>query len=299
MQSGFRSIGLTGNWRDPRAVEAAETMARHLADRGCSVLTEDDFPGTALPDGARRLPAGEIPSAAQLLIAVGGDGTMLRAARRAALANVPLLGINRGRLGFLADIGAADMLAALDHVLAGDCAADQRLLLNAELLPAAGAPVTGLALNDVVVKRLDSGRMFEFETFVDGRYVNTHGGDGFIVATPTGSTAYALSCGGPIVTPDLDAIVLAPICPHTLSDRPIVIPGHSRTEIRLVQQDGDAAAVCCDGEVIGELGAEDRLVVAASQQRLTLLHPPGHDFFEVLRGKLHWGRGRRARHDGG
>ncbi len=298
MQTRFRTIGLTGNWRDRRAIEAAELMARHLTERDCTVVVEDDFPGTALPAAAQRLPGGEIPAAVKLLIAVGGDGTMLRAARRAALAEVPLLGINRGRLGFLADISSADMLAALDHVLAGDFSADERMLLDAELLPADGPPITGLALNDVVVKRLDSGRMFEFETFIDGRYVNTHAGDGFIVATPTGSTAYALSCGGPIITPELAAIVLAPICPHTLSDRPIVIPGHSRTEIRLVQQDVDSAAVCCDGEVIGELGADDRLLVAASQQRLRLLHPPGHDFFEVLRGKLHWGRGRRSQNGG-
>jgi NAD+ kinase len=207
-------------------------------------------------------------------------------------ATVPLLGINRGRLGFLADISPADMLAAVDRVLAGDFEREERRLLQAEIISERGA-AQGMALNDVVVKRLDSGRMFEFQTLVDGVYVNTHGGDGLIVATPTGSTAYALSCGGPILTPQLDALVLAPICPHTLSDRPIVIPGNSRAEIRLREQDEDAAAVCCDGDVIGQIGAGDSLRVSASSERLQLIHPPGYDFYEILRGKLNWGRSNR------
>ena len=288
---------MTGNWLDPKAVESAEAMATYLEDHGCGVWIGGDFPGGGLADSVTQVGEDEIAQQADLVIAVGGDGTMLRAARRAALADAPLLGVNRGRLGFLADISPADMLAALDHVLAGDYLVDERMLLMAQIIDSNEQTTAGLALNDVVIKRLDSGRMFEFQTYVDGRYVNTHGGDGFIVATPTGSTAYALSCGGPIVTPELDAIVLAPICPHTLSDRPIMIPGRSLTEIRLREQDGDAAAVCCDGEVVGQLGSGDRLQVRASDEKLRLIHPPGHDFYEVLRGKLHWGRGYRSGYD--
>jgi NAD+ kinase len=135
--------------------------------------------------------------------------------------------------------------------------------------------------------------MLEFESYVDGKYVNTHGGDGFIIATPTGSTAYALSCGGPIVAPQLDAIVLAPICPHTLSDRPIVIPSASITEVMIARQHTDSAEVCCDGEVAGNISGGSRLRVAAAKQRVELIHPRGYDYYEILRSKLHWGRGGR------
>ncbi len=297
MKNGFSTIGLTGNWRDPNVSESIEAMARYLLQRGCKVMVGDGYTGATLPQQAHLIADTDIAEQAGLLIAVGGDGTMLFAARRAAAANIPLLGINRGRLGFLADISPARMLGAMEQILDGQYSRDERMLLNAEVIPASGSRTRGLALNDVVVKRMDSGRMFDFQTFVDGRYVNTHGGDGFIVATPTGSTAYALSCGGPIVTPELDAIVLAPICPHTLSDRPIVIPGNAQTEIRLCEQGADQAAVCCDGDVICSLGPGDRLRVAASEQRLHLIHPPGHDFFQILRGKLHWGRGSHSDSD--
>lgn len=293
MQSRFQNVALTGNWHDPLVIESVDMLAGHLTGRGCTVRVGDGYPGQDLPGSISRISEAALAQGAGLIVAVGGDGTMLYAARRAAAAGVPLLGINRGRLGFLADISPTEMLDAIDLILDGQCQSEQRMLLIARLELAGGGEVSGLALNDVVVKRLDSGRMFDFQTFVDDRYVNTHGGDGFIIATPTGSTAYALSCGGPIVTPGLDAIVLAPICPHTLSDRPIVIPGASRTEIRLTEQDGDEAAVCCDGEVIGQLGNGARLYVQASDQRLELVHLPGHDFYSVLRGKLRWGRGQR------
>ncbi len=292
MESRFESIALTGNWRDPRVTESVSTIQAHLSARDVAWQVSAEYPGTDIATD-RRFAESALPQTTDLLVAVGGDGTMLKAAQLAAAAAVPLLGINRGRLGFLADITPDAMLAAVDHVLAGDYAREERMLLAAEVTAPGVAAQTGLALNDVVVKRLDSGRMFEFQTFVDGKYVNTHAGDGLIVATPTGSTAYALSCGGPILTPTLDAIVLAPICPHTLSDRPIVVPGASAMEIKLRKQDEDQAAVCCDGNVIGDLSAGGSLSVHASTRRLTLVHPPGHDFYEVLRGKLHWGRNSR------
>lgn len=292
MANLFNNVALTGNWCDPKAGESIATLSAHLLARDCQVTVGDGYRGPELPDTVGRLDDNALAQGSDLVIAVGGDGTMLYAARLAVRAGIPLLGINRGRLGFLADVSPADMLATVDQALAGDCERERRRLLHAEILSARGG-ATGTALNDVVVKRLDSGRMFEFQTLVDDVYVNTHGGDGFIVATPTGSTAYALSCGGPILTPQLDALVLAPICPHTLSDRPIVIPGNSRAEIRLREQDDDAAAVCCDGDVIGQIGAGDRLRVTASDDFLELIHPPGYDFYEILRGKLHWGRSNR------
>ena len=229
----------------------------------------------------------------RMIIAVGGDGSMLHAARLAVRANKPLLGINRGRLGFLADVSPSEDFSPLDNVIAGQYESDKRMLLTAEVLSNDGLRKCGTALNDVVVKRQDTGRLLEFRSYVDDRYVNTHGGDGFIVATPTGSTAYALSCGGPIVAPGLDALVLAPICPHTLSDRPIVIPGMSITEIRLGNEDTDSAAVSCDGEVTGLIESGDRLRIAVADERVELIHPTGYDYYGILRSKLHWGRGNR------
>ena len=294
MNAKFEAVALTGNWRDPRVVESIETLAQHLVSGGLRTTVGDGYRGNGLPAAVRTRPEQKLAEDTSLMIAVGGDGTMLYAARRASANGVPLLGINRGRLGFLADVSPADMLEAVDPILAGDYDSERRMLLQAQIRGQAGVTASGLALNDLVIKRLDSGRMFEFETYVDGRYVNTHSGDGFIVATPTGSTAYALSCGGPIVTPGLDAIVLTPICPHTLSDRPIVIPGRSVTEIRLREKDGDQAAVSCDGEVIGQLAAGDVLQVAAATATVELIHPVGYDYYQILRGKLHWGRGNRA-----
>jgi len=234
-----------------------------------------------------------------LVVAIGGDGSMLYAARRIAGRQVPLLGINRGRLGFLADVGPEHMLAHIDQILAGRYVSEQRMLLVASVVRHDKVVSSAIALNDVVVKRHDTGRMVEYQTFVDGSYVNTHLGDGFIIATPTGSTAYALSCGGPIVEPGLDALVLTPICPHTLSDRPLVIPGNRVAEVRLhstpspKSQQMDRAEVTCDGELLGRLGPGGSVRVSAARERIELVHPVGYDYFEILRSKLLWGRDTR------
>jgi len=149
------------------------------------------------------------------------------------------------------------------------------------------------ALNDVVIQKLDTGRMIELETWIGGAFVNTHGGDGLVIATSTGSTAYALSCGGPIIHPSLDALVLAPISPHTLSDRPIVIGRDSQVEVRVASHSSARAQVTFDGAVLGELDRDSRLVVGKASNVITLIHPHGHDYFRILRSKLHWGRSAR------
>jgi NAD+ kinase len=151
--------------------------------------------------------------------------------------------------------------------------------------------VSALALNDVVLNKLETGHTLDFETSINGRFVNSHSGDGLVIATATGSTAYALSCGGPIVEPDLDVWVLAPISPHTLSDRPIVVRAGSRIQLRLSDRPATRAQVTCDGTVIGELEYGDELCVDGAQAQITLLHPPGYDYYRLLRSKLHWGRG--------
>jgi NAD+ kinase len=183
------------------------------------------------------------------------------------------------------------MISCLSAVLAGECEPDQRPLLQARLLSPQGAEVSHFALNDVVFNRLETGRMLDFETRIDGRYVNSHGGDGLVVATATGSTGYALSCGGPIVEPRLNVLVVAPICPHTLSDRPILIPGDSRIDIQLNGPHDVSAQVTCDASMLGELRVGGRLEIKPAGRAITLLHPPGYDYFRLLRSKLHWGLG--------
>jgi NAD+ kinase len=275
-------------------------LCAHLLGRGITVYVAA---GPRLPAGVRRLQEGSFASRCDLVIAVGGDGSMLYAARRVARYRVPVLGINRGRLGFLADVAQAEMLPQVDAVLAGHFRSEDRLLLDAELLEGTRRVASGVALNDVVIKRHGTGRMLGYETLVDGTYVNTHLGDGFLVATPTGSTAYALSCGGPIVDPGLDALVLTPICPHTLSDRPLVIPATRTIEVRLRDSTpgapgeprrplpaGDRAEVSVDGETVGRLGAGYSVRIRAARERLTLVHPLTHDYFGILRSKLRWGR---------
>jgi NAD+ kinase len=290
----FSTIALMGNYADSRVLDTIRALAQQLLERGLTVFTSAGQQLNDLPDGVTRVDNSRLANDADLIIAVGGDGSMLHAARIAVEASKPLLGINRGRLGFLADVSPSDDFSPLDKVISGQYDSEKRMLLKAEVLTANGTLNCGVALNDVVVKRQDTGRLLEFKSYVDERYVNTHGGDGFIVATPTGSTAYALSCGGPIVAPGLDALVLAPICPHTLSDRPIVIPGTSITDIQLGDDDDDSAIVSCDGEVTGRVGPGDRLRVAVSDLRVELIHPIGYDYFGILRSKLHWGRGNRT-----
>jgi NAD+ kinase len=219
---------------------------------------------------------------------------MLRAARRAALHSVPLLGINRGRLGFLTDISPDHMLDAIDAILGGVYHAEDRQMLEATVSRGKARGESLYALNDVVLQKGDSGRIIEFVTSVDGTYVNTHGGDGLIVSTATGSTAYSLSCGGPIIQPDVDALVMIPICPHTLSDRPLVLRGTSAIQIKLVAGSDYKAHVACDGDELGRITDEDALEVRAADRRVTLLHPKEYNYYELLRSKLNWGRANRT-----
>lgn len=289
----FRSIALIGNHQDPRVSESMVILAAHLHSRQRRVLlgsdTEVDFGSLPIERHAEQ----DLGSIVQLIVAVGGDGTMLHAGRLAAPHGVPVLGVNRGRLGFLADITPADIRERLDDVLNGRFVTDQRAMLQARIIAPGKPDRLSQALNDVVLQKWQSGRMLDFETWIDDRYVNNHGGDGLVIATATGSTAYALSCGGPILYPELDAVVLAPICPHTLSDRPIVVRSSSTIEVRLVERSDTDAQVICDGVSLGELAGNDRLVVTRAATSVTLLHPPDHDYYRILRSKLRWGRGDR------
>jgi len=289
---GRTCVALAGRAVDPRVGDAMRTLAQHLLGKGHTVRVIADEALALEGAGVHTVLESDLAVDAGLIVAVGGDGTMLHAARMAAMADVPVLGINRGRLGFLADVGPEQMVQSLDDALGGRCQAERRMLLAAQIL-ADGRPIDALALNDVVVAKRETGRMVDVRTWVNGAYVNTHVGDGFIIATPTGSTAYALSCGGPIMHPSLDAFVLVPVCPHTLSDRPIVVPAGSVVEIELADRFESRAQVVCDGIVLCDLDPGVRLRIERARVSATLLHPPGHDYYRILRSKLHWGRGTR------
>ena len=273
----FKKIVIVGRHDDPRVSEPRDELVLHLEKAGASLLHEDEI------------------ADADLVIAIGGDGTMLYASRLAREFATPILGINRGRLGFLADVTPMEMIDSVDRVLQGEFSTDSRLLLEARLTRKSGTEKVSYALNDVVLQRRETGRMVDFETRMDGRYVNTHSGDGLIVATPTGSTAYALSCGGPIIVPHLDAIVVVPVCPHTLTDRPIVIAADRPVDVTLLERDDTKAEITVDGFSMGSFKPDDKLRISAANKRVTLVHPPGYDFYGILRSKLFWGRDSRNR----
>ncbi len=279
MSLKFDRILIVARTDDPRLTEPVETLTAHLRSAGVELLSESQV------------------AEVDLIIAVGGDGTMLYASRVARDTSTPILGINRGRLGFLADVMPAEMIASVDHVLRGNYTTDRRQLLEATLTRQSGGTDVGYALNDVVLQRRETGRMVDFETSIDGAYVNTHSGDGLIVATPTGSTAYALSCGGPIIEPQLNAVVVVPVCPHTLTDRPVVIPADREILVRLLQRDDTKAEITVDGFSMGEFLPDDQLSISAANKQVTLIHPPGYDFYGILRSKLFWGRDSRNRSD--
>lgn len=294
MNKHFSRIALVGKVEDARVADSMAALATHLRALELTVFIDEGASIDGLPAGLERRPVAELGKDADLIVAIGGDGSMLFAAQLALGRGVPLVGVNRGRLGFLTDVTPDEMIGNVDAVLAGRYETDARQLLAARLALPDGRTLDYRALNDVVVQRHESGRMVELEIWIDGSFVNMHGGDGLVIASSTGSTAYALSCGGPIIHPALGAVVIAPISPHTLSDRPIVVRRESRIEIRLVARSGAHAEITCDGMLFGALEPQSRLLIEPAVEGITLLHPPGHDYFRLLRSKLHWGRSGRS-----
>ncbi len=215
---------------------------------------------------------------------------MLNAARSLAEHDVWLLGINLGRLGFLTDISRTDIKKYLDEIFAGEYQQEERFMLRATIIRNQEEILEEKALNDVVVHKWKIARLVEYNTYVDGAFVNTQRSDGLIVSTPTGSTAYALSGGGPILHPSLNAIVLVPICPHTLSNRPIAVSGGSRVEIELDKEQDTIAQLTCDGQTTLELRPGDRIIISRKNRPIRLIHPADHDYYTTLRTKLHWGK---------
>ena len=286
MNAPFKTVGLIGKYKSPEIAGPLRKLGDFLEARGVKVII-DGF--TAQHIGDNRYPVHtleEIGRDAELAIVLGGDGTMLNIARVLAPFDVALVGINQGRLGFLTDISIETMRETIGAILDGDCVAEERMLVEAEVI-SGGKKVFGvLAFNDVVLSKGLKGSMIEFEVKIDGRFLYALRGDGLIVATPTGSTAYALSSGGPIIHPSLAAMALVPICPHTFSSRPIVIGDKSAVEIT-IRSAADARAHF-DSHSHFDLSNGDRIIVRRYQHTIRLLHPAGHDYYSMLREKLHW-----------
>ena len=287
MKPHFTHVGLIGKSEDSHVSTTLHALSSYLEQQKVEILLDeglaDILPGSPHAVVGRRTLAG----ACDLAIVVGGDGTLLNAARSLAESDIAVLGVNLGRLGFLVDVSPEDMHRQLDKILSGQFSEEHRTLLHMTVIREGEVLSQSSALNDVVVHKKDIARLIELDTYIDGHFLNNNRSDGLIVSTPTGSTAYALSGGGPILHPRLEAITLVPICPHTLSNRPIVIDDDSVIEI-IIHKGTLEATVSCDGQVDQSLQADDLITVRKHDHALRLLHPPGHDYFAVLREKLRW-----------
>lgn len=284
MPRHFNTIGLIGKHGDPKPHNSLDRLSRFLLDRGHRVLLEETADQRLAGGRVQTASLEQIGRSCDLAIIVGGDGTLLHTARNLADHKVPLLGVNLGRLGFLADVSPDNMTTTLEQVFNGHYSEEQRALLRAEI---DGRRET--ALNDVVIHKWNTARMIEFEIHIDDSFVDTQRSDGLIISTPTGSTAYALSGGGPLMHPGLDATLLVPICPHRLSNRPIVVSGDSIIEIRVCRHtEPEHVRVTCDGQSCLSL-TNNTITVRKHSRQVHLIHPEGHDHFNLLRAKLGWG----------
>jgi NAD+ kinase len=287
MKSRFSHIGLIGKTEDRQVTTTLHALIGDLEQHEVEIRLDDALTDL-LPDSPHAVVDRDtLANTCDLAIVVGGDGTLLNAARSLAESGLAVLGVNLGRLGFLVDVSPDEMSDQLGRILAGDFTEEQRTLLHMTVTRDGKVLGESTALNDIVVHKKDIARMIELDTYIDRHFLNTNRSDGLIISTPTGSTAYALSGGGPIIHPRLDAITLVPICPHTLSNRPIVL--HDESIIEIVIHKGTLeATVSCDGQVNQSLEADDLITVRKHNHALRLLHPPGHDYFAVLREKLRW-----------
>lgn len=283
------TIALIGKYQSAETVEALRILIPYLQERGLSLLVEAETADQLKDDQELRFAAAsffDIGDRADVAIVIGGDGTMLGAARKLAGFPVPLVGVNQGRLGFMTDIPRSEMLSAVDELLAGRFVAEERMLLDAEVLRGGEVLLDNLALNDVVADKGAIGRLLELELFVDDEFIYKLRADGLIVTTPTGSTAYALSAGGPIIHPSHSGIGIVPLCPHSLTNRPIVVSDRALLEMRIAN-DGDPR-VHFDGQVTLDLQRGDVVRIRRSEYGICFLHPPSYSYFATLRQKLHW-----------
>jgi NAD+ kinase len=282
----LQAVGICVKRDEPQVAERVATLEEWLHDRGVEVVLDREAArwlgrqGVALEDVAKRV---------DLLIVLGGDGTLLAAARAIGEREVPVLGVNLGTLGFLAETSSDELFEALEEAFAGRLVVAPRMRLQVEVERAGHVVERYLALNDAVIGKSALSRMIDLETRADGAFVTTYHSDGLIVATPTGSSAYSLSAGGPILLPEGESILLTPICPHTLTQRPLVLPDHYRIEILVLDTRGGDVHLTVDGQVGVELEQGDRVIAARSSHPARLLVSPHRSRFAVMREKLRWG----------
>ena len=296
LKTQFRQVALIGKYQTSysasavaAARQALDDIAHFLMGQGCEVVIEAETAANLGLSSYLAMEIEDIGRHCDLCLVVGGDGTMLGIGRRLAQYKVPLIGINRGRLGFITDIPLEQYATTLGPMLAGEFVVDDRSLMQAEVIRDGRSVFSALALNDVVVNRGATSGMVELRVEVDGHFVANQRADGLIIATPTGSTAYALSAGGPLLHPSTPGWVLVPIAPHTLSNRPLVLSHASEISIEIVS--GRDASANFDMQSLATLMHGDRIVVRRSEQHVRFLHPQGWTYFDTLRQKLHWNEG--------
>jgi NAD+ kinase len=282
----FKTVAIIGKYGAAGIEQSLSEIVEFLKSTGRTVVLEKDTAKNVALDGVATMTPAEIGRYADVAIVIGGDGTMLGIARQLAPFNVPLIGINQGRLGFMTDISQDRVIEVLADMLGGKLESEQRSLLEGSVVREGTVIFYALAFNDVVVSRGPTSGMLELKVKVDGRFMYNQRSDGLIAATPTGSTAYALSAGGPLLHPRLSGIVLVPIAPHALSNRPIVIPDSSEIVIEIMG--GREVSVNFDMQALTSLMHHDCIVVKRSKHTITFLHPQGWSYYDTLREKLHW-----------
>jgi NAD+ kinase len=288
MTEHFSSIGLIGKYGDPGISDTIYALRDYLLAHGVQIVLDTQTASIISNHNMKTATREQIGGECDLAIVVGGDGTLLDAARSLCHFDIPLVGVNMGRLGFLVDVSPNEMSERLDEILSGNYTEEERLLLHSQVVRDGKVLMEGDALNDVVIHKWEVARMIEFETYINGKLVHTHRSDGLIISTPTGSTAYALSGGGPVIHPALNVLVLVPICPHTLTNRPIVVDADSHIEVIVSNREPTDGQLTCDGQLHYRVKTGDRILINSQDKKLRLLHPPGYDYYEILRAKLHW-----------
>lgn len=291
--ASIKRIGVVVKPHQPDALETLCRITEWLNERGIKLvgLPEIERERIEHQTGCAVEVVSETEMARQvdLMLVLGGDGTMIATARMVADTEVPVMGVNYGGLGYLAEFPIEELFPALGSILAGEYKVQQRVMLSVELWRGEELVTRNRVLNDVVVNKSALARIIEIEAYLNEQFVNLFRADGLIVATPTGSTAYNLSAGGPIIFPSMNAVVITPICPFTLSNRPIVVPDDSKIEVRLMTEN-EEVALTLDGQVGFPLQAGDRAVIRKSKTAFNLVQPPNRNYFDVLRNKLKWGR---------
>ncbi len=288
----IRNVGIIANIYKEKAAEYARILKEWIEARGVGVYLENDIAGRLGEAGGCGM--NRLAELSDMIVVFGGDGTLLMAARNLRQSAVPLLGVNLGGFGYLTVVNLQEMLSDMEKILRGDYRIEKRMMLDIVVTRKGVQTSETSVLNDAVISRGNSRRMIEMETRVDDRYLTTYRADGLIVSTPTGSTAYSLSAGGPIISPQLDSIILNPICPHTLTNRPVILPAGSTVFISTRVRNGEAA-LALDGQVVLALSQDDVVEVRKSKYVTTLIDSPNRSYFEILRTKLGWGVAQNVR----